>query len=137
MIFFKRFLFNRVFICFLTATFSILSFASSAPAMFIPSPYEENGTSHRDTDLQRIQKLLESKLVQYKLSKLGLTKDEIQERLHQLDNEQLHLIASQIHTLESGGYEPETYGEAIAYLFLLILAPLLILLFLAIIFSGE
>ncbi len=100
---FKRFLFNRVFICYLTVAFSILSFASSAPAMFIPSPYEGNGTSHRETDLQKIQKLLESKLVQHKLSKLGLTKDEIQERLHQLDNEQLHLIASQIHTLESGG----------------------------------
>ena len=103
MIFVKRFFFNRVFVSYLTMAFSILSFASSAPAMFIPSPYEENGTSHRDADLQRIQKLLESKLVQHKLSKLGLTKDEIEERLHQLDDEQLHQIANQIHTLEPGG----------------------------------
>ncbi len=103
MIFVKRFFFGRIFICYLIMAFSILSFASSAPAMFIPSPYEGNGTSHRDADLQRIQKLLESKLVQHKLSKLGLTKDEIEERLHQLDDEQLHQIASQIHTLEPGG----------------------------------
>jgi len=76
--------------------------------MFIPSPYEGNGTSHREMDVENIQRLLESKLVQHKLSKLGLTKDEIQERLHQLDNEQLHLIASQIHTLESGGFGYES-----------------------------
>ena len=115
MIFVKRFFFNRVFVSYLTMAFSILSFASSAPAMFIPSPYEENGTTHRDADLQRIQKLLESKLVQHKLSKLGLTKDEIEERLHQLDDEQLHQIANQIHTLEPGG------NGAVFFLILLLL----------------
>ena len=66
-------------------------------------------------DVENIQRLLESKLVQYKLSKLGLTKDEIQERLHQLDNEQLHLIASQIHTLEPGGFDP-VCAEGLFYL---------------------
>lgn len=103
MIFAKRFFLNRVFVSYLTVAFSILSFASSAPAMFIPSPYEGNGTSHRDTDLQTIQKLLESKLVQHKLSKLGLTKEEVGARLHQLDDEQIHQVASQINALEPGG----------------------------------
>jgi hypothetical protein len=103
MIFVKRFFFNRVFVSYLTVAFSILSFASSAPAMFIPSPYEGNGTSHREADLERIQKLLESKLVQHKLSQLGLTKEETEARLHQLDDEQIHQIASQIHALEPGG----------------------------------
>ena len=103
MIFFKRFFFSRVFIWYLTVAFSILTFASSAPAMFIPSPCEGNGTSHRETDLQKIQKLLESKLIQHKLSQFGLTREEIGARLHQLDDEQIHQIASQIHTLEPGG----------------------------------
>jgi hypothetical protein len=103
MIFVKRFFFNRVFVSYLTVAFSILSFASSAPAMFIPSAYEGNGTSHREADLERIQKLLESKLVQHKLSQLGLTKEETEARLHQLDDEQIHQIASQIHALEPGG----------------------------------
>jgi len=71
--------------------------------MFIPSPYEGSANSHRDTDLQKIQKLLESKLVQHKLSQLGLTKEEIEARLHQLDDEQIQQIASQIHALEPGG----------------------------------
>ena len=103
MIFFKRFFFNRVFVCYLTVAFSILSFASSAPAMFIPFPCEWDGTSHREMDLQKIQKFLESKLVQHKLSQLGFTTDEIEARLHQLDDEQLHQIASQIPALEPGG----------------------------------
>jgi hypothetical protein len=115
MIFVKRFFFNRVFVSYLTVAFSILSFASSAPAMFIPSPYEGGGTSHRDADLQRIQKLLESKLVQHKLSKLGLTKEEIQARLHQLDDEQLHQFASQINALEPG-------GDAEVFIIILLLA---------------
>ena len=103
MTFFKRFFCNRAFICYLTMAFSMLSFASSAPAMFIPSPHEGSATSHRDTDLHRIQKLLESKLIQHKLSQLGLTKDEIEARLHQLDDDQIHQIASQINALEPGG----------------------------------
>ena len=103
MILFKRFYLSRVFVLYLIMAFSILSFASSAPAMFIPSPYEGNGTSHRETDLQRIQKLLESKVVQQKLSQLGLTREEIESRLCQLDDEQIHQIASQIHALEPGG----------------------------------
>jgi hypothetical protein len=103
MFFFKRFFCNRIFICYLTVAFSILSFVSSAPAMFIPSPREGNGTSHRETDLQMIQKLLESKLIQHKLSQFGLTREEVEARLHQLDDEQIHQIASQIHTLEPGG----------------------------------
>lgn len=81
----------------------MLSFASSAPAMFIPSPHEGSATSYRDTDLQRVQKLLESKLIQHKLSQLGLTKDEIEARLHQLDDDQIHQIASQLNALEPGG----------------------------------
>jgi hypothetical protein len=115
MIFFKRFFSNRVFICYLTVAFSVLSFASSAPAMFIPSPYEGNGANHRETDIQKIQKLLESKLIQHKLFQFGLTRDEIEERLHQLDDEQIHQIASQIHTLEPGG----NGAEVVLILFLL------------------
>lgn len=103
MVFFKRFYSNRVFICYLTVAFSVLSSVSSAPAMFIPSPDEGNGANHRETDIQEIQKLLESKLIQHKLSQFGLTREEIEERLCQLDDEQIHQIASQIHTLEPGG----------------------------------
>ncbi len=116
MIFFKKFCFNRVFVCYLTVAFSVLSFASSAPAMFIPSPDEGSASSHRDTDLQKIQKLLESKLVQHKLSQLGLAAEEIEARLHQLDDEQLHQVASQIDALEAGGDSTAVWVIAVVLL---------------------
>ncbi len=122
MIFFKKFCLNRIFVWYLTVAFSILSFASSAPAMFIPSPYQGSGTSHRDADLQKIQKLLESKLVQHKLSQLGLTEEEIEGRLHQLDDEQIHQIASQINAVEPGGN-----GEVVIIIVLVVLIGFLIL----------
>lgn len=103
MIFGKRFFRNRVFICYLTVAFSVLSFASSSPAMFIPALQGGNGTGHREADLQRIQKLLESNIIRDKLSQFGLTSEEIEDRLHRLDDEQIHQIASQIDTLEAGG----------------------------------
>lgn len=62
--------------------------------MFIPSPYEGTGRSHRDADLQQIQKVLESKLIQEKLSQFGLTTAEIQARLSQLGDDQIHEIAN-------------------------------------------
>jgi hypothetical protein len=103
MIICKRFFRNRVFTCYLTVAFLVLSCASSAPAMFIPSPDGGNGTGHREADLQRIQKLLESNIIRDKLSQFGLTPKEIEDRLHQLDDEQVHQIASQIDSLETGG----------------------------------
>ena len=124
MIFFKRFCFNRIFISYLTVAFSILSFASSAPAMFIPSPYDGSGTSHREIDLQKIQRLLESKLVQHKLSQLGLTKEEIEARIHQLDDEQIHQVASQINSLEAGG---DDTAAIVIIILLLVLVGFLIL----------
>ena len=122
MIFFKRFCFNRPFVCFLTVAFSILSFASSTPAMFIPSPYEGNGAGHREADLEKIQKFLESKLVQHKLSQLGLSREQIEERLHQLDNEQIHQIASQIDSLEAGG------DSTVAWIIALVLLAVIVFL---------
>jgi hypothetical protein len=38
-----------------------------------------------------------------------LTKEEIEARLHQLDDEQIHQIASQIHGLEPGGNGAEVF----------------------------
>jgi hypothetical protein len=38
-----------------------------------------------------------------------LTKEEIEARLHQLNDEQIHQIASQIHTLEPGGNGAEVF----------------------------
>jgi hypothetical protein len=103
MIFFKRFCLNKGFVCFLTVAFSVLSFVSSSPAMFIPSLHEGSSSSDRNVDLQKIQRVLESKLVQHKLSQLGLTTEDVEARLHQLDDQQIHQIVTQIDGLNAGG----------------------------------
>jgi hypothetical protein len=99
----KRFCSSKIFIWYLVAAFSTVSFVSNAWAMFIPSSYERTGANHRDADLQKIQKVLESKLIQEKLSQFGLTTAEIQARLSQLGDDQIHEIANQISALEAGG----------------------------------
>jgi hypothetical protein len=99
----KRFCSSKIFVWYLVAAFSTMSFVSNAWTMFIPSPYERTGTSHRDADLQKIQKVLESKLIQEKLSQFGGTTTEIEVRLSQLDDDQIHEIANQISALEAGG----------------------------------
>lgn len=91
--------------------------------MFIPSPYGGNGETHRETDIQEIQKLLESKLIKHKLSQFGLTTEEIEARLHQLNDEQVHQVASQIHTLEPGG----NGAEALLILLLLSIVVIVVL----------
>lgn len=119
----KRFCSSKIFIWYLVATFSTVSFVSNAWAMFIPSPHARAGASHRDADLQKIQKLLESKLIQEKLSQFGLIPAEIQARLSQLDDDQIHEIASQIRALEAGGSD-----VAVFIIFILaVLAGILIL----------
>ena len=92
---------KKILICYLIITLALLSFGSNSLAMLIQSPYGEDG--RREVDLQKIRKVLELKLVQHKLGQFGLTEEEIEVRLAQLDDEQIHQIASQIDALEAGG----------------------------------
>jgi hypothetical protein len=74
-------------------------------AMRIPSDatMTESGITKRDADLQQIQTQLESKLVAQRLSDVGLTPPEVQERLASLTDEQLHQVAQNLDGLQSGG----------------------------------
>ena len=74
-------------------------------AMLIPSdaPMSESAISVRDADLQQIQTQLESKLVAQRLSDVGLTPPEVQERLANLTDEQLHQVAQNLDGLQPGG----------------------------------
>lgn len=59
--------------------------------------------SPRSADLELIQAQLESKLVTQRLSDVGLTPSDIQDRLAGLSNEQLHQVAQNIDGLQTGG----------------------------------
>jgi len=69
------------------------------------SPSEMIGISQidRNSDLQKIQKVLESKLIRERLIQLGFTEEGIQGRINQLSNEQIHQVALKIDEMKVGG----------------------------------
>jgi hypothetical protein len=74
-------------------------------AMLIPSDTALAGpsASTRVADVQHIQAQLESKLVAQRLSDVGLTPSEVQERLAGLNDDQLHQVAQNLNGLQPGG----------------------------------
>ena len=75
-------------------------------AMLAPPQMEETGVAsglHRMEDVQKIQRFLEAKIVQQRLSDFGLTAEEISSRLAQLSDDQVHDVATQIDSLIPGG----------------------------------
>jgi len=100
---------------------------SDGMAMLIPSMLPEaQGSSiiQRESELQKIQALLESKLVSQRLSDLGFTVQEVQERLAQLPDEQIHQIAQHLDSLQTGG--DSALGIIIALLVIAILVVILL-----------
>jgi hypothetical protein len=82
---------------------SIGGLPSEGMAMLIPPEAATAESTMRDADLQQIQKKLESKLVAQRLSDVGLTPLEVQERLASLTDEQLHQVAQNLDGLQPGG----------------------------------
>lgn len=59
--------------------------------------------AERMADLKKIQKALETKMVKERLKQLGFTEENIQNRLQQLSDEQLHQFALKLDELKVGG----------------------------------
>lgn len=68
-----------------------------------PTAPETVSNSNRVTDLQTIQRVLEAKIVQQRLQDWGLMAEEVEARLSQLSNEQVHQMAMQLDALMPGG----------------------------------
>lgn len=73
--------------------------AETVPSEMIASAKNED----RSADLQKIQKVLELKMVRERLEKLGFSQEEIQARLSQIDNQQIHQLALKLDELRAGG----------------------------------
>jgi len=72
----------------------------------------------RTADLEKIQNFLETKAVSKRLEQFGYTQDEIQKRLTQLSDQQIHQIATKLDDLKIGG---DGLGIVIALLVIAIL----------------
>jgi len=79
--------------------------------------------THRTADLQKIQTVLESKIVRQRLEDFGLTPEEINTRLAKLSDDQLHQLATKVDALIPAG---DGLGIVIALLVIAILAIILI-----------
>ena len=72
-------------------------------AGFSPSEFTSLAPAERSEELQKIQKFLEMKVVRERLQEFGFTPDEIQSRLNQLSDPQIHQLALQVDKLKVGG----------------------------------
>ncbi len=95
--------------------------AMLAPAL--PTAAESSFDSHRMADLQKIQAVLESKIVRQRLADFGLTPEEINIRLAGLSDDQLHQLATNVEAIIPAG---DGLGIVIALLVIAILAVILI-----------
>ena len=69
------------------------------------SPSEIIGLSQVDrvSDLQKIQEIFETKMIRARLEQLGFSQDEIQARLTQLNDRQVHQLALKLDEIKVGG----------------------------------
>lgn len=78
----------------------------------------------RTADLEKIQKFLETKAISKRLEQLGLTQGEIQKRLVQLSDQQIHQIALKLDDLKIGK------GDGLSLIIALLMIAILVVLLL-------
>jgi len=92
-------------------------------AGFSPSEVLSLSPIDRAADLQKIQTVLEMKMISERLRSLGFTSEEIQKRLSQLSDQQISQFARQLDDLKVGG---GGLGIVIALLVIAILVVILL-----------
>jgi len=121
----KRSVFTQVLIWMLVGTTFVMGWLpQDGSAMLAPITAPSMGPDQSRIDsLQRIQRVLESKIIQQRLEDLGLTPNEIQTRLSRLSDAQLHQMANQLDALMPGG---DALGVVVVLLVIALLVVLLI-----------
>jgi Family of unknown function (DUF6627) len=100
----------------------VFSLVPRVEAGFIGSDQSLEANS-RQQDLATLQRALENKLVQERLKALGYSDKEINSRLDQFSDQDLHNFATQIDTLTAGG---DGLGLVIALLVIVILVIIIL-----------
>lgn len=101
----------------------IIGITPKADAGLAPSAMIAMSQADRSADLEKIQKVIEVKMVSERLEKFGLTQDEIQARLGSLSDQQIHKLALQIDDIKVGG---DALGVIIALLVIAVLVVVLL-----------
>ncbi len=103
---------------YLVFTMFIIAITPRIEAGMVPSQLIQTAQIDRAGDLERIQQILEMKVVKDRLEKFGYTPEEIRQRLDSLTDHQIHQLASQIDELRVGG---DGLGVVVALLVIVIL----------------
>jgi hypothetical protein len=118
----KRKLTNWVLWYMVTVMF-LFGITPKVEAGFSPSEVIGQSQMNRSTDVEKIRKFLETKMIRERLHAFGLSQEEIQTRLNQLTDDQIHQVALKLDELKVGGDGGEA---AIIVLLILILVALII-----------
>ncbi|WP_457643578.1 PA2779 family protein [Persephonella sp.] len=103
-------------------------FFNTAPAVagMVGSVMSDGGTtaqSLREMEINKIQRALENRLVREKLSAYGLSPEQVKERLAQMDDNQIHMLAQASDRVLAGG---DLIGTAIGVLIIVLLVVLIL-----------
>ena len=107
----------------------IIGIVPNVEAGFAPSDITALSTGDRAADLDKIQKVLETKMIGERLGKLGYTQEEINSRFAQLSDEQIHELALKLDEVKVGG------DSGLGIVIALLVIGILVVLFLQI--SGH
>ncbi len=101
----------------------LIAIVPRVEAGFAPSPAIALAQVDRAADLEKIQRVLESKMIRERLEKLGFGQDEIYNRLSGLSDQQVHQFALQLDDFRVGG---DGLGIIIAVLVIVLLVILIL-----------
>ena len=99
---FKNAVLTRRIAMLLVVLMGVFSVVPRLEASFVPSD-ESFASNARQKDMAMVQKVLEQKVVKERLKALGYTEEEINSRLDQLSDDEIHQFATQLDSLTSGG----------------------------------
>ena len=87
----------------LVMAMSVIGITSPTYAGFLPSEAIGLSPTESSADLEKVRKFLEMKMVGERLRELGLAPGEVQSRLDQLNDQQLHQLALRVDDLTVAG----------------------------------
>lgn len=112
----------RKFISFyLITAILVIGMASAAQAGLSPSELIELQKVDRAQDLQKVQKVLEMKMVKSRFEQLGFTQEEISSKLGNLSDQQLHQLANKLDSVKVGGDGLEVLIAVLVVIILIII----------------
>ncbi len=112
---------TRWVIWYMVTVMFLLGITPRVEAAFSPSEVIGQQAVNRIADLEKIQKVIEVKMIRERLHALGLSQEEIQARLNQMSNDQVHQLALELDELKVGG------DDAVTVLIVLVIVAIAIL----------